>query len=381
MARDAHAVPEAILRLLLCEGAGPRFAHDAVAALGSPEAVVAAPAAALAQALGIAPARAAAVRTALDAVDTRAERGRMAAAGVRFVARGDADEPRLLARIPYPPLGLWVRGDAAVASREAVAIVGARRASAYGLAQAGRFAAALAGEGIVIVSGGARGVDAQAHRAALRVGGRTVAVLGCGLGEPYPPEHVELFESIVAAGGALVSEFPTLYPPLAANFPRRNRIISGLCAGVLVVEAGRTSGALITARYAADDHGREVCALPGPVDSPRSEGCNAAIRDGWAHLVAQPAELLEIVRGAGVRDGARALFAQDEDELEAVGVPAALRGPVARAAELLSRRPRMPAAELGRALGLEVGTATAARTFATLLLQRARGDGQVQPMA
>jgi DNA processing protein len=188
---------------------------------------------------------------------------------------------------------------------------------------------------------------------------------------------VELFESIVEGGGLLLSEFPTRFPPLAANFPRRNRIISGLSLTVVVVEAGLTSGALVTARHAIDDHQREPCAVPGPVDSPRSAGCNAAIRDGWAQCVLDPGDVLAMVEASAERLGRRAAAATSGDRLEALGVPPTLRDAVSRAAGLLARRPRIGDAELAADLGMAPSAVAAVRTFASL----AAAPGQVQPMA
>ncbi|MDX1683102.1 MAG: DNA-protecting protein DprA, partial [Phycisphaeraceae bacterium] len=172
--------------------------------------------------------------------------------------------------------------------------------SAYGREQAGRFATYAAGAGLCVVSGGAYGIDAASHRAALRAGGRTLCVLGSGLGEPYPKEHIELFEQIVQEDrGAVISELAPTVGPRREHFPRRNRIVSGLSLGVLVVEAAARSGALITARLAAEEHHREVMALPGRADAATSAGCHRAIREGWAALVSRGEHLLEELGEAG----------------------------------------------------------------------------------
>lgn len=381
MPRDPADIPDAALRLALAPMAGPALHHALLASHGSAEAAVDAlrrdGAAAIPPLPWLAAGRAQALADAVAAVDADAERTAMAGIGLRAIVLGDDDYPPLLSPVPLPPILLWVRGDPGACASDAVAVVGARRATAYGEGQAARFAGAFAAAGLAVVSGGARGIDAAAHRAALRAGGATVAVLGAGLGEPYPPEHVGLFESIVEGGGLLLSEFPTRFPPLAANFPRRNRIISGLSLTVVVVEAGVTSGALVTARHAIDDHQREPCALPGPVDSPRSAGCNAAIRDGWAQCVLDPGDVLAMVEASAERLGGRAAAATSGDRLEALGVPPALRDAVSRAAGLLARRPRMGDAELAADLGMPPSAVAAVRTFASL----AAAPGQVQPMA
>jgi DNA processing protein len=194
-----------------------------------------------------------------------------------------ADDPRYppqLAAVPGMPPALFIEGDPAVLSRPQVAIVGSRAATAAGRETAFEFAARLAAAGFAITSGLAAGVDGQAHRGALEARGCTVAVCGTGLDRIYPDAHRALAASI-AASGALVSEFPTGTPPQAYNFPRRNRLMSGLSRGVLVIEAASRSGSLITARHAGEQ-GREVMAVPGSIHNPLARGCHRLIKDGAA---------------------------------------------------------------------------------------------------
>jgi len=201
----------------------------------------------------------------------------------------DEGYPKLLREIYDPPPVLYVRGDLQPEERF-FAIVGSRRASPYGLKVASEMAEHLTTYGFTIVSGFARGIDTAAHRGALRAKGRTVAVLGSGLSKIYPPENRDLANE-VSLSGALVSEFPMTYPVLPENFPRRNRVISGLSLGVLVVEADEKSGALITADLALEQ-GREVFAIPGRVDSPLSRGTHRLIQQG-AKLVREVSDILE----------------------------------------------------------------------------------------
>ena len=196
--------------------------------------------------------------------------------------------PRELRGIEAPPEALWLRGDASLLARTPrVAIVGTRAPSPYGESQAARFAAALGRAGVVVVSGLARGIDQAAHRAVLGENGPTIGVLGCGVDSPWPKGEVA---DAMVRSGLLLSEFHPGDPPKPHHFPMRNRVISGLCAGVFVVEAAQASGSLITARWAVDQ-GRCVWALPGRVDHPMSRGVHRLLREG-AELVEDPAEIL-----------------------------------------------------------------------------------------
>ena len=209
--------------------------------------------------------------------------------GARLLTVTDPAYPPLLKQIPDPPFALFVRGDAALLSEPQLAMVGSRNPSVEGRRNAEEFAEYLARCGLVIVSGMALGIDAASHKGALK-GGKTVAVWGTGLDKPYPPRNRELAQQILEQG-VIVSEFPPGTPPLPTHFPRRNRIISGLSVGTLVVEAARQSGSLITARLAAEQ-GREVFAIPGSIHNPMARGCHRLLRDG-AKLVESGADILE----------------------------------------------------------------------------------------
>ncbi|AYF90906.1 DNA-protecting protein DprA [Pseudomonas sp. DY-1] len=215
--------------------------------------------------------------------------------GRQLLCWDDPGYPALLAEIGNAPPLLYVAGDASLLERPQLAMVGSRRASAAGLDTARAFARSLAGGGFVITSGLALGIDGAAHQGALDVAGKTVAVLGTGLERIYPNRHRGLATRIVEEGGALVSELPLDCPPQPSNFPRRNRIISGLSLGVLVVEASPSSGSLITARLAAEQ-GREVYAIPGSIHHPGARGCHQLIREGAA-LVEKVEDILEALRG------------------------------------------------------------------------------------
>ncbi|MBN2491863.1 MAG: DNA-processing protein DprA [Planctomycetes bacterium] len=242
-----------------------------------------------------------------------------AAAGIRILTREDGDYPLLLREVKGAPPVLYVRGSLdAGRDAPAVAVVGTRRPTPYGRNVARQLGRQLGRAGITVVSGLARGVDAAAHEGALEGGGRTVAVLGCGLDRCYPPEHDRLLEA-VARAGAVLSEFPLGSLPLAGNFPRRNRIISGLVRGVVVVEAAERSGSLITARLALEQ-GREVFAVPGPITSAVSRGAHALLRQG-ARLVGGAEDIFEEL-GLGVAPPAEpelALSAEEQRVLECLG--------------------------------------------------------------
>ncbi len=214
---------------------------------------------------------------------------RVQAAGVQVLTWESPDYPPLLQQIADAPPVLFVKGTLS-GDEWSVAVVGTRKATPYGREVAHRLVEDLAHNGVTVVSGLARGIDGIAHRTALEAGGRTVAVLGCGVDVIYPPEHRQLAAQIVAQG-ALVSDYPLGTSPEAANFPARNRIISGLSLGVVVIEAGVTSGALITAEFAAEQ-GRDVFAVPGSILNPASTGCNQLLRDGAA-VVTEARDILE----------------------------------------------------------------------------------------
>lgn len=222
---------------------------------------------------------------------------RGAEAGIIPVPRDHPAYPGRLRELPDHPVLLWVRGDPVALRRTAVAIIGSRRASQPGIEIAYRLASDLGGAGVAVISGLARGCDGAAHRGALDGGGVTVAVLGSGADIVYPPEHDSLAHRIVSGGGAVISECPPGAPPLPMHFPMRNRIISGLSRGVVVIEAGEKSGSLITAACAAEQ-GREVMVVPGPVLAGRNRGGHQLIRDGAA-LVENAEDVIAVLLGAG----------------------------------------------------------------------------------
>ncbi len=274
------------IALNMTPGIGPRAAARLLERFGSAEAVYAASRVELESA-----------RLKPEAVDSIIARDcheraaeeleKVRALGVDLIVLDDGVYPALLREINDPPLTLYVKGAwAACLDAPCVAVVGSRRCSTYGLNAASMLSRDLAKHGVTIVSGLARGIDAAAHRGALEAGGRTLAVIGTGIDEIYPRDHKKLATEIIAKGGAIVSEFPLGTPPVPQNFPYRNRVISGLSLGVLIVEAAENSGSLITARMAIEQN-REVFAVPGNITSRVSFGTNYLIKGAGAKLVQQ----------------------------------------------------------------------------------------------
>lgn len=267
----------ATLRLAFIPGIGPRLRRALLDRFGSAEAALRAAPSQWREVPGVGPAVVSSLEAA-DQIDVEAEIEQCRANDIGFLLDYHEQYPRLLKEIADPPSVLFQMGQLCAADSIAVAIVGTRHATRYGRRQAERIAAELARAGVTIVSGLARGIDTHAHRGALTAGGRTIAVLGSGLLEIYPRENEELAVA-VKDHGALLSEFPPRSLPMKGHFPRRNRLITGLTLGVIVVEAGQRSGALISARLATEQ-GRDVFAVPGPVDSRTSRGCHELLRDG-----------------------------------------------------------------------------------------------------
>lgn len=280
----------AALRLSLVDGVGPRIRQALLTRFETPRAVFEMPHTALLEVDGVGPKIAGAILAARHSGRAEEELARCRALGIDLVLRDDPAYPSALGRIFDPPGVLFCRGKLESRDELAVAVVGSRRCTVYGRQQAERLAGVLARAGLTIVSGLARGIDAAAHRGALEAGGRTLAVLGTGLANIYPPEHADLAAS-VAQNGAVLAEVPLDTAPLPGLFPQRNRIIAGLSLGVVVIEASRNSGALHTVRHALEQ-GREVFAVPGRIDSLASEGCHDIIRDG-ATLVRHADDILQ----------------------------------------------------------------------------------------
>jgi DNA processing protein len=266
------------LSLIRAEQVGPATFSKLLRHFSSIDRVLGASAAQLADVEGIGSKTAQQIARTRDEYDTKAELELAEKLGVWIIHLEDERYPAVLKAVYDPPPVLYIKGTLSRRDNLAIAIVGSRRCSFYGQEQASRFAHLLASAGFTIVSGMARGIDSAAHQGALATNGRTIAVQGSGLANPYPPENKKLFE-LICSSGACISELPLRYEPLAENFPPRNRIIAGLSLGVIVIEAALRSGALITARSALENS-REVMAVPGKIDSPLSKGTHQLIKEG-----------------------------------------------------------------------------------------------------
>ncbi len=299
---------EAWLRLSLIEGLGGAALRKLLLEFGSPGDALTARPAALKRC--VTPELAALIAGGGNAAAATAALQWLTDSANQVVTLGDADYPQLLLQIPDPPPLLYIKGRRELLNRPALAVVGSRNATAQGAANAEDFARALSAAGLTIVSGLALGIDAAAHRGGLSEAGSSIAVVGTGLDVVYPARNRELAHQL-AARGALVSEFALGTPPLGGNFPRRNRVISGMCLGCLVVEAAVQSGSLITARL-ANEQGREVFALPGSIHSPLAKGCHILIKQG-AKLVDGANDILEELNLAGAAAPPAARSAPDLD--------------------------------------------------------------------
>lgn len=281
---------EAYLALNLLPKIGPIRVRRLMEVFESPERILSSSRSDLRRVEGIGPEMAESINRWESLIDLAEEQRRIADHEISLLTIEDETYPPSLREIHDPPFLLYVKGEILEQHRHAIAVVGSRRATHYGRESARRLSFQLAHAGLTVISGLARGIDTAAHEAALAAGGRTIAVLGSGIGELYPPENAALAEKI-AESGAVVSEFPVLYLPDRQSFPLRNRIVSGMSDGILVVEAPTRSGALITANQAMDQ-GRNVYAVPGPIDRPTSAGCHRLIQDG-AKLVTDARDILE----------------------------------------------------------------------------------------
>jgi DNA processing protein len=280
----------ASLRLSQVSGIGPRLYRDLIEHFGTAERVLAAPPNQLQEVPGVGPKLARAIVMADSEVKIEELLKLCRDENIELLFCDDPTYPRLLTEIHDPPVVLFIKGSLLPADQLSIAIVGSRHATQYGLKVAEQLAHGLSMVGLTIVSGLARGIDQAAHRAAITAGGRTLAVLGSGVLDVYPPENLNLSRQ-VAESGALISEFHPLAPPRGSYFPQRNRIVSGLSLGTIVVEAADRSGALISARLAMEQ-GREVFAVPGRIDCRMSHGTNRLIRDG-AKLIQSVDDVLE----------------------------------------------------------------------------------------
>src|SRR2546428_6628495 len=269
---------EALVALNLIEHVGPVRVRQLLEHFGDAPTILRASKQQLLQARNIGEETADSIANWEKNIDLPAELKRIEEFGCRIVTQAEPEYPELLRQIYDPPIVLYVKGELLPKDKNAVAMVGSRMTTHYGIEAARKLAYQLAYVGVTVVSGGARGIDSAAHQGALSAKGRTIAVLGTGINLVTPPENAELFERI-ATSGALITQFPFNRPPDKQSFPIRNRIVAGMTLGSVVVEANLTSGALITANFATE-YGRQVFAVPGRIDSPRSKGCHDLIKKG-----------------------------------------------------------------------------------------------------
>ncbi len=281
---------EAFLVLNLLPNIGPARVRRLLEVFGSPQGILAAKASQIQQLEGFGRELAENVSKWEDQVDLEAELRKIDDRELTIITQEDDVYPQLLRESPSPPLVLYVWGQLLKRDSNAIGVIGSRQATHYGVSAARKMSFQLAYTGYTVVSGLARGIDTAAHEGALAAKGRTVAVIGSGIGKLYPPENQALAEKI-SQNGAVVTEFPVDYPPDRQSFPLRNRIVAGWCSGQLVVEAPARSGALITVQQAVD-MGRTIYAVPGPIDRPTSMGCNRLIQQG-AKLVVSGDDILD----------------------------------------------------------------------------------------
>jgi len=304
------------LRLIRADNVGPVTFAKMIKHFGSPDGALGASVSELAKIDGIGHKTAEQIARSRDKLDAAGEVELAEKLGIWIINLDDERYPPLLKNIYDPPPVLYVKGSLSSSDNLAIAIVGTRRCSLYGQEQSSRLAHLLGSAGFTICSGMARGIDTAAHQGALSVGGRTIAVQGCGLAKIFPPENKKLFE-LISQSGACVSELPLRYEPLSENFPPRNRIIAGLSLGTIVIEAGLRSGAMITAR-AALEYNREVMAVPGKIDSPLSKGPHQLLKDG-AKLVESVEDVMEALGyiGEQLEDYASAAAAKAMEKIDA----------------------------------------------------------------
>lgn len=341
------------IRLLLAPGIGEWRARVLVQRLGSPRAALMASRKEVERISGMGPKTWEGLSRQSEEKELGRQVGLIEKHGVTVVSFQEEGYPKALLQTQEPPPVLFMRGTILPEDELAVAVIGSRGPTVYGKQVAERFGEGLAQRGVTVVSGMARGIDACAHRGALKAGGRTIAVLGCGVDRVYPPEHKKLMEEIVAQG-AVVSEFPMGAEPKAGHFPTRNRIIAGLSRGVLVVEAREDSGVFSTVNWALEQ-GKDVFAVPGPITSPVSRGPNRLIKQG-ACLVESVEEVLEALKIAPSENGR--VRAQEEARMDLTEPEKRLVGLLTEAplhVDLISERSGMSVKEvLGILLGLEI---------------------------